>query len=196
MTLRYQQETFGPRVRAAQREAYGRDQIPPKDLPDDVLGPAEVDFIAARDSFYLGSVGEHGWPYVQHRGGEAGFLKVLEPGRLAWGDFSGNRQLLSAGNVAGEERVSLFLMDYVGRRRLKILGRARVVEANAEWTERLFGDAPTPRLERIWVVEVVAFDWNCPQYIQPRYPAAEVEALTARLKARVKELEAELAAHD
>lgn len=112
------------------RDAYARGD---QDVVEDpVLGPHEIAFIEARDSFYLGTVSETGWPYVQHRGGPTGFLKVLDPRTIGFADFSGNRQYVSAGNLAGDNRVSLFLMDYPHQTRLKILGRARVVDEDSE----------------------------------------------------------------
>src|SRR4051812_31849191 len=125
MTQHFLDLLVTPAVAAAEQHAYGGSiPIDPKSAPD-VLGADEADFVAARDSFYLASTSESGWPYVQHRGGPRGFLRVLEGGRaLAWAEVRGNRQLLSTGNVAHDPRVALFLMDYPNRTRLKILGRA------------------------------------------------------------------------
>ena len=157
------------------------------------LTHAERAFIAARDSFYLATVTEKGWPYVQHRGGPRGFLRVLGPRTLAFADVRGNRQLLSAGNLAGSDRVALFLMDYPQRSRLKILGHASVLAA-AEATE-LAAQLSVPKaatVERVVRIEVVAFDWNCPKYITPRYTQDEVEEWVEPLKKRIAELEAKL----
>ncbi len=144
--------------------------------PNDELTSRETGFIAERDTFYMATVNEDGWPYVQHRGGPPGFLRVLGPKRLAYADFRGNTQLISIGNVATNDRVSLILMDYPNRRRLKILGHMRAV--NAE-------DLPAPDLaavelpgyraeiERVVYIEVAAFDWNCPQHITKRYTESE-----------------------
>ncbi len=166
------------------------------DAPErDAFTADEAAFIAARDSFYMATTNSDGWPYLQHRGGPAGFLKVLGPQQLGFADFEGNRQMLSTGNLAGDDRVSLFLMDYPHRERLKILGHGRVFDAreNAALADQL---SPTPELrskiERLFLIDVVSFDWNCPQYITSRYTAAEVEELTAPLKARIAELEASL----
>jgi predicted pyridoxine 5'-phosphate oxidase superfamily flavin-nucleotide-binding protein len=142
----------------------------------------------------MATVSETGWPYLQHRGGPAGFLKVLGPRKLGFTDFKGNRQLLSTGNLDGSDRVSLFLMDYPHRQRLKILGHARVLDAreHSDLADQL---SPAPELrskvERLFLIDVISYDWNCPQYITPRYTAAEVEAHIAPLKARIGELEAE-----
>lgn len=140
------------------------------------LGPHETAFIAARDSFYLGTVSETGWPYVQHRGGPRGFLKVVDTRTIGFADFSGNRQYISAGNLAGDDRVCLFLMDYPRQIRLKILGRARVADAEAEpdLSARLDSPHYRARVERWIVIRIEGFDWNCPKYITPRYTEDEI----------------------
>jgi hypothetical protein len=136
------------------------------------LGSAETEFIAARDSFYMATVTPDGWPYVQHRGGPTGFLKVLDEHTLAFADFSGNKQYISAGNLSVNDRVALFLMDYPNRTRLKVIGHARIVEPALE--ARLRTGANGPRVERIYVLTVVGFDWNCSQHITPRYSRDEL----------------------
>lgn len=184
-----------PDVRAAQERTYGRHQTVGDGTQLDPLTADEVDFIARRDSFYLASTNSDGWPYVQHRGGPPGFLKVLGPHRLGFADFKGNRQLITTGNLAGDDRVALFLMDYPRRERLKILGHGRFVDAreDAGLTKRV---SPSPELrgkiERVCLIETTSFDWNCPQYITPRYTAAEIAEVVAPLKARIAELEAAL----
>jgi predicted pyridoxine 5'-phosphate oxidase superfamily flavin-nucleotide-binding protein len=152
------------------------------------LGAAESEFLQRRDSFYLASVTADGWPYVQHRGGPAGFVKVLDPTHLAWADRAGNRQYLTAGNVDGDDRVALIAVDYPNRTRLKLLGHARFDPRPDPGTlERLGIDG---RLEGLVTLEVVAFDWNCPKYITPRFTAEEVRAAVEPLRARIAELEA------
>lgn len=162
----------------------------------DRLGEAEAAFIAARDSFYMASVSETGWPYVQHRGGPAGFLKVLDDATLAFADFRGNRQYISLGNITANDRVALFLMDYPRRRRLKIYARvsARDLSKDSALAARL--DLADYRAvpERGFVLKIEAFDWNCPQHITRRYTEAEVAAASAPLHARLAELESENAA--
>lgn len=160
-------------TRMGSREAYARREQEPPEEP--VLGPHEIAFIEARDSFYLGTVGETGWPYVQHRGGPAGFLKVLDARTIGYADFSGNRQYISAGNLAGDDRVSLFLMDYPHQARLKILGRARVIDENGDpdLLARLDNPHYRARVERGIVIHIEGFDWNCPKYITPRYTEDE-----------------------
>lgn len=161
-------------TRMGSREAYG--DHGPEVVEEPALGPHEITFIKARDSFYLGTVSETGWPYVQHRGGPAGFLKVLDARTIGFADFSGNRQYISAGNLAGDDRVSLFLMDYPHQTRLKILGRARVIDEDSdhELLARLDNPHYRARVERGIVIRIEGFDWNCPKYITPRYSEDEV----------------------
>jgi hypothetical protein len=162
--------------------------------PPDRLGRRESEFIAARDSFYMATVSETGWPYLQHRGGPPGFLHVLDPGTLAFADFRGNRQYVSAGNLAADDRVALILLDYARRRRLKLLGRARLVEVSedAALVERLHPSGYEARSERAVLISVEAFDWNCSQHITERFSATEIETRSAVLHARIAELEAEV----
>ncbi|MBY0246374.1 MAG: pyridoxamine 5'-phosphate oxidase family protein [Nitrospiraceae bacterium] len=195
MTGKYLQMMMTESVRAAQRRYYRR-ALMIADAPDhDPLGEAEVRFIADRDSFYLGSVGETGWPYIQHRGGPKGFLKVLDPFTLAFVDYRGNRQLLSTGNFNANGRVALFLMDYKNRSRLKILGRVRVedIREHPALAEQLAQRDIQVKVERIILIEVLSFDWNCSKHITPRYSLDEVEEAIAPLRTRIAELEAQLA---
>ncbi|MEO6755571.1 MAG: pyridoxamine 5'-phosphate oxidase family protein [Chthoniobacteraceae bacterium] len=193
MAAKFMQLVFTPAVQAAQKHYFSKHQSIAEAPERDSFTADEAAFIAARDSFYMATTNADGWPYVQHRGGPAGFLKVLGPQQLGFADFKGNRQVLTTGNLDGNDRVALFLMDYPHRTRLKILGHARVLDArkNTTLADRL---SPTPELrskiERLFLIEVVSFDWNCPQYITPRFTEAEVEAHIATLKARIAELEA------
>jgi hypothetical protein len=180
----------------AQRTYYGH-AAKITDVPErDPLSQVEAEFIAARDSFYLGTVSETGWPYIQHRGGPAGFLQVLNPTTLAFADYRGNRQLLSTGHVSVNPRVALFLMDYKNRERLKILGHARVEDARTrpELVTQVAHPGTRSHVERVVLIDVVSFDWNCPKHITPRYSVAEIEELVHPLKVRIAELEAELRA--
>jgi predicted pyridoxine 5'-phosphate oxidase superfamily flavin-nucleotide-binding protein len=198
MGNRFAEIAFTPAI-LAQQEANGSRASYARFLEgepwNDRLGPKETEFIAARDGFYLASVGETGWPYVQFRGGEPGFLHVLDERTVAWADFRGNRQYVSVGNVTGNDRVSLFLMDYANRKRLKILGRLEIRQPGAD--EGLASDLAVPGykavVERAIVVRVAGFDWNCPQHITPRFTLREVEHATRPLRERVAELEARLA---
>jgi uncharacterized protein len=150
----------------------------------DRLGPSEAAFVGARDSFYIASVGETGWPYIQHRGGPKGFLRVLDERTLGFADFSGNRQYVTVGNSTGDDRVSLFLMDYPNRMRLKILGHARVIEDGDAILQRLGVSGYRARIERGFLITVAAFDWNCPQHITARYTTEEIEAAGGLLAER------------
>ena len=143
-----------------------------------ILGQQEADFIAARDSFYMASVSETGWPYVQHRGGPAGFIRIIDQRTIGFADFRGNRQYVSVGNLNGDNRVSLFFMDYPNRTRLKLLGRVKLVDIDdSETLAMLELDDYRARVERGFVIQVEAFDWNCPQHITPRYTEAEIKLL-------------------
>ena len=179
MANRFLQTLLTPSVLAAQAHYYGRTRAPLPAPERDPLGDDECAFIAARDSFYLATVSENGWPYVQHRGGARGFLRLLNPALLAFADYKGNRQLLTTGNLAVNDRVTLFLMDYPNRTRLKILGHARVEDAKEH--PELIGTLADPEVtwvvERFIFIEVVSFDWNCQQYITPRYTPEEFEAM-------------------
>ncbi len=194
MATKYLDLMFTDAVWRAQTQYYGQaGRI--MGAPDrDPLGQAEAEFIATRDSFYLGSISESGWPYVQHRGGPAGFLRVINETTLVFADYKGNRQLLSTGNLSVNDRVALFLMDYKNRERLKILGHARIEDARVhpELTEQVTDLDMRSSVERLVFIDVVSFDWNCPKYITPRYSADEVEELTGPLRSRIAELEAEL----
>jgi predicted pyridoxine 5'-phosphate oxidase superfamily flavin-nucleotide-binding protein len=154
---------------------------------------AEAEFIAARDSFYMASVMENGWPYVQHRGGPAGFLKVLDETTLAFADFRGNRQYISLGNIAADDRVALILVDYPNRARLKILAHmeARDLKADPELAQRLIVPGYKAVPERAFILKLEAFDWNCPQHITPRFTGPEIAAFVTPLQAQLAALEAE-----
>ncbi|KEF43144.1 MAG: pyridoxamine 5'-phosphate oxidase [Cyanobium sp. CACIAM 14] len=183
MSQQYLHRHLSAAVLEAQRLAYGHHQTVPAASGPDRLGAKESTFIAARDSFYIASLTESGAPYLQHRGGPPGFLQVLDPRTLTFADFGGNRQLLTTGHLRRDPRVALFLMDYPARRRLKIDGTAEVLAAD--------GEAPevAPEAERVFRIHVEAFDWNCPQFITPRYTAAEVEEQLRPLRQRISELE-------
>lgn len=198
MGHKFAEIAFTDAVKAAQtemgsRKGYARRERGETDF-NDRLGPNEASFIAERDSFYMATVSETGWPYMQHRGGPKGFVRVLDDKSIGFADFAGNRQYVSVGNLANNDRVSLFFMDYPNRTRLKVLGRARLVgldDANA--IARLTHPTYRARIERGFVITIEAFDWNCPQHITPRFTAEEVEAAVAPLRQRIAELEGALA---
>lgn len=194
MAAKFIELTFTDSVRKAQEHYYGSAQRIVAAPERDALTEDEAGFIQSRDSFYMATVSETGWPYVQHRGGKPGFLRVISPAALAFADYKGNRQLLSTGNLAVNDRVTLFLMDYPQRTRLKILGRARVEDArkHPELVAQLAEPEVQGIVERLLFIDVVSFDWNCPKYITPRYTTAEVEEAIAPLRKRIAELEAKL----
>lgn len=179
MTHRFADIAFTNGVKAAQQDYGSRannERLQMLAGPNDQLGAREAEFIALRDTFYLATVNETGWPYVQHRGGPAGFLKVLGPQQLAYADFRGNRQLISVGNVSSNDRCSFILIDYPHRKRLKILGHMRVEDAATLEPGLLAKIAHADykaRIERVVFIEVAAFDWNCPQHITRRYTKQE-----------------------
>lgn len=176
MSLHYLNQMVTPAVEAAQDRFFGRHQeLPATSIPDQ-LGSEEIEHIEARDSFYMATINERDWPYLQHRGGPIGFLKVLSPTQLGFADYRGNRQLLSTGNLTHNDRVSLFLMDYPSKSRLKILGHARVLHPkdNPALTERLVDSSIAPRVERFFLINIDSYDWNCSQYITPRFTSKQV----------------------
>lgn len=201
MRHRYLDIASTPSVREA-RERYGSAAQwaradAPATLEETVrnqrMGAAEQDFIAERDGFYLASVSETGWPYVQFRGGPIGFLKTIDDSTLGYADFRGNRQYITTGNVQTNDRVSLFLMDYVHRQRLKIFGRMRVTDAidDPALKERLAVAGYAGRVERLVLITVEAFDWNCPQHITPRFTEAELKAALQPARDEMAALRAE-----
>ena len=185
MSHQFAEIMFTDGVKAAQEEYGSRarlERFTKMAGPNDELTDREADFIARRDTFYIATVNEDGWPYVQHRGGPPGFLRVIGPKCLAYADFRGNTQLVSVGNVSSNDRVSLILMDYPNRRRLKILGHMRVENAQTVPAKDLTAvELPDYRaeVERVVYINVAAFDWNCPQHITQRYTEAEFAQLRA-----------------
>ena len=194
MTSRYLHQLFTPSVKAAQ-VATGSRQADALTSAPDRLTPREEMFISLRDSFYMATNSASGWPYLQHRGGPAGFVKILDAGRLGFADFRGNRQYMSLGNLATDDRVSLFFMDYAKRARLKVLGRLRSVDlADHPALAAALVDADYgAKVERAIIVEIDSYDWNCPQHITPRFAEREIERIVKPLQARIEELEERLA---
>lgn len=197
MSHKFAEIAFTPTVRKAQerngsRRSYAR--LEEGDAHHDRLGAREAAFIAERDSFYMATVSETGWPYIQHRGGPAGFVRILDEKTIGFADFAGNRQYVSVGNLQGDDRVSLFFMDYPNQTRLKLLGRVRLIEAGeAKLLERLQVPDYGARIERGMVITIEGYDWNCPQHITPRFTQAQVLSMVAPLRDRVTELESALA---
>lgn len=183
--------SFTESVKAAQSLYGSRERNQNFELSDDPrnkLGEFETEFIEARDSFYQATISENGWPYVQHRGGPAGFLRVIDNETIGYADFSGNKQYLSVGNLNANPRISLILMDYPNRRRLKLWGTVRIVHESEEpeIIARLEVPSYRARVERGIIIHVEAVEWNCPQHITPRYSKAEVDNI---IKPLIKEIE-------
>lgn len=183
-----------PSVRAA-RDANGSRAMWEATDPDRAFDRFTADiseFIAARDSFYMATVSESGWPYVQHRGGPPGFIKVLDPTTLAIPDFAGNRQYLSLGHLGADDRAALIMVDYPRRARLKLLVHiaARDLDSDPDLAARLALPGYRGRPERALLMRLESFDWNCPQHITPRFTKAEIDAAVAPLHARIAALEA------
>jgi hypothetical protein len=191
---------FTPSVRAAQTDDGSRPMLaaayegrgPEQGA---ALGPQEADWIAECDTAFVATVSETGWPYVQHRGGPRGFIKVLDAHTLGFADYAGNRQLVSVGNLAASDRVALLLIDTMQRRRLKLLGHARVqpLDADPALAALLVDPGYRARPQRALLIRVEAFDWNCPQHIVQKLDTIEVDRMLARRDARIAELEAKLA---
>ena len=176
----YTRLAFTDTVKAVQARHGSREAYAKVERSGDrfALGRRERQFIEARDSFYMASVGSNGWPYVQYRGGPKGFLRVIDPATLAFADFRGNRQYISTGNVLDSGRVALILMDYPNRDRLKIWAQASITRAEEDPAlgSRVALDGYNAIVERIFVLKVAAFDWNCTQHIIPRYTLDELPA--------------------
>ena len=198
MADKFMQLVLTPAVQRAQEKYFGKHGVVENAPETDPLTRSEAYFIASRDSFYMATVSETGWPYVQHRGGPPGFVKVLGPNLIGFADFKGNRQLISTGNLDATDRVALFMMDYPHRTRLKLLGHARVLDArdHPELVDQFAPEALRSKVERLFLIQVISYDWNCAQYITPRFTAAELANYVAPLNARIADLEAQLAARD
>lgn len=202
MTTHYMDLLFTPEVKrqqevAGSRDSYARMASGHGATPD-ILGPKEAMFLATRDSFYVASTSASGWPYVQHRGGPPGFVRILGETRIGFADYRGNRQYVSLGNVVTDDRVALFFMDYVRRARLKLLGRMRAVslDQEPELAAALVDEAYGATVERGFVIDIEAYDWNCPQHITPRYIQSDIAEIVAPLHRRIAELEAMLNAEE
>ena len=197
MRRKFTEIAFTPGVKTAQthygsREIY--ENFVKQGIAEDILTEKETEFIQARDSFYMGTVGSNGYPYIQFRGGATGFLKIIDEKTLGFADFKGNLQYISVGNLLESDRVFLFLMDYAHRRRLKIWGRGEVIDNDPELLAKLVVPDYPAEVERGILIKIEAMSWNCPQHIPIKYSEVEVAAKIAPLEARIKELEAQLAA--
>jgi predicted pyridoxine 5'-phosphate oxidase superfamily flavin-nucleotide-binding protein len=184
-SVKAQQEQYGSRQQYARMDRLARGTT---------LTFAETEFIAARDSFYLATVGETGYPYVQFRGGPPGFLRVLDAQTLGYADFRGNRQYITVGNLDQNDRAALILMNYAKRARLKIYARIEVINAKdrPELMDKLSVPGYDTKIERAMLLHIEAFDWNCPQHITPRFTMEEIQEMNAPLYEHITKLEAEL----
>jgi len=197
MGRRFAEIAFTPLVKQQQKQRGSRhlyERVEKSNDFGDRLGPSEQEFIQQRDGFYMASVSETGWPYIQFRGGPKGFLHVLDPQTIAFADLRGNTQYISVGNLHHDDRVALFLMDYANQSRLKILGRVKIHEGNAEalkLIESLRMPGVKSPVERALLIHVEAFDWNCPQHITPRFTEKELATMLEPMRRRLQELEAE-----
>lgn len=197
MPRAFSERTFTPAVRAHQ-ERMGSAKTYAKFIEGGpqqghLIGDAEKAFIEARDGFYQATVSETGWPYVQFRGGPEGFLKVLGPTTIGYADFTGNKQYISRGNLDGNDRIAMILMDYAIQRRLKILGRVAFSEG-ADAAASLFPDGADATAERAAIIHVEALDWNCPSHITPRFTEAQLQPQLQRIGAEMEQLRIENAA--
>jgi predicted pyridoxine 5'-phosphate oxidase superfamily flavin-nucleotide-binding protein len=197
MDRRFAEIAFTPAVKREQKEHGSRHLYERAERSPEAggrLGPHEQEFIRQRDGFYMATVSESGWPYIQFRGGEKGFLRVLDEGTLGFADLRGNRQYLTLGNLQNEKRVALFLMNYAAQQRLKILGRAEVREGDAEaraLIEKLRVPGESTVAERAVLIHVEGYDWNCPQHITPRFSEEELKDALGPIRERLKRLEEE-----
>ena len=194
MTHNFGSLVFTPVVKALQerygsRRQYARLETFPSTR--DRIGAEESDFIGARDTFYMATIGSTGWPYIQHRGGPKGFLKVIDQQTIAFADFRGNKQYISAGNLTTNDRVALILMDYPNQLRLKILGHVEVVEGEQakEWIPKVSLAGYHAVIERVFVIRVEAMDWNCQQHIIRRFTVEEIHEELLPIEKRMQELE-------
>lgn len=187
---------FTPSIRQLQEQkgsAHIYAPTTPMETGPDALDERALQHITARDSFYMATVSEAGWPYLQHRGGDRGFVKIVGPSTIGWIEHRGNRQYIGTGNIVADQRVSLILVDYPNRTRLKIFGHARYHDQPSDdLLESL--DATGSRNDGAITLEVLATDWNCPKYLTPRYTLDEIGQATTPLLQRIAELESQLSA--
>jgi hypothetical protein len=198
MPRKFGEIAFTPEVKAAQAQRGSRqtyERYIANGAANDTITPKLAEFIAQLDGFYFGTVSSNGYPYIQFRGGPPGFLKVLDDKTLGFADFSGNVQYITVGNLSGNDKGFLFLMDYRHRQRIKIWGRAEFIEGHSDWTQRLnMPDYPAV-VERSILFHVEATSENCSQHIPIRYSETEVAAMMAPLHDRIAQLEQQLSSH-
>jgi uncharacterized protein len=182
MADKYMQLVLTPAVQRAQDKYFGKHQVIASAPESDPLTGSEAYFIDSRDSFYMATVSETGWPYLQHRGGPPGFVKVVGPNLIGFADFKGNRQLVSAGNLDITDRVAIFMMDYPHRTRLKLLGRARVLDAreHPELVDQFAPESLRSRVERLFLIQIISYDWNCPNTSPSASPSQRWKSMPRR----------------
>ena len=192
-TLAFTDAVKAMQEKAGSRSSYARME---RDVYVDGLTDSEIRFIEERDSFYMASIGGNNFPYIQHRGGPKGFIKILDEKRIGFIDFRGNMQYITVGNIATNNNVAMIMVDYPARARLKILAKAEILELkdDPDLFELLDLEDYTFKPERMMVFHIEAYDWNCPQHITPRYTAEEIEAALAGQRNHIDKLEAEVRA--
>ncbi len=198
MPNKFQQLALTESVRSAQAHYGSRQHYAKFEKTADqnyLIGDAESDFIESRDGFYLATVSEDGQPYIQFRGGPRGFLKVIDERTLGYADFRGNLQYISVGNLAENNKAAFFLMDYANKRRLKIFAEVEIkdVSDDPDLAKQITVEGYTAKVERVFLIHVKAFDWNCPQHITERFTIDEVRAMVQPLNEHIEKLERELA---
>jgi predicted pyridoxine 5'-phosphate oxidase superfamily flavin-nucleotide-binding protein len=196
MTKSFGSLVFTPAVKALQERYGSRRQYARLEQLGDTrggLGTDEREYLGERDTFYMASLGESGWPYVQHRGGPKGFLKVIDDTTLAFADFRGNKQYISTGNLLTDNRVALIVVDYPRQLRLKLLGRAEIFEGEKakEWLPKVRDPEYRAVTERVYVIRIEAFDWNCQQHIIPRYTEEEIRDVLEPIEKQMQKLQIE-----
>lgn len=194
MTKSFGSLVFTPAVKALQERYGSRRQYERLEQRGEVqggLGPDEKEYIRERDTFYMASIGESGWPYVQHRGGPKGFLKAIDSNTLAFADFRGNKQYISTGNLLVNNRAALILVDYPRQLRLKILGRVEIFEGEKanDWLSKVRDPEYKATTERVYVIRIEAFDWNCQQHIIPRFTLDEIRSVLEPIEKEMQDLQ-------
>jgi predicted pyridoxine 5'-phosphate oxidase superfamily flavin-nucleotide-binding protein len=196
MTKSFGSLVFTPAVKALQERYGSRRQYARLEQLGEMkggLGPDEKKYLSERDTFYMASLGESGWPYVQHRGGPKGFLKVIDDTTLAFADFRGNKQYISTGNLLTDNRVALIVVDYPRQLRLKLLGRVEIFEGEKanDWLPKVRDPDYRAVTERVYVIRIEAFDWNCQQHIIPRYTEEEIRDVLEPIEKQMQALQKE-----
>jgi len=196
MTKSFGSLVFTPVVKAIQERYGSRRQYARMEQIGETaggLGPQEKEYLAEQNTFYMASLGETGWPYVQHRGGPKGFLKVIDERTIAFADFRGNKQYISTGNLMADNRVALILVDYPRQLRLKILGRVEIFagEKAKDWLAKVSDPDYNATMERVYVIRIEAFDWNCQQHIIPRFNEEQIRDALVPFESQMQELEEE-----